>query len=115
MGVRRTESVGRHRQGFPKRGSVRILSDAVALDDPTIRHRGASEGYLALKALAAYCGLSVRTLRSYLVHSSRPLPHYRVGGKLLVKRSEFDSWITGFRASEPVRLDAVVADVLRGL
>lgn len=40
------------------------------------------DGYLPLKALATYSGLSVRTLRGYLKHPSRQLPHYRVYGHL---------------------------------
>ncbi|OGB96124.1 MAG: hypothetical protein A3G35_13265 [candidate division NC10 bacterium RIFCSPLOWO2_12_FULL_66_18] len=55
--------------------------------------------YLSLKALAAYSGLSTRTLRSFI---NRPpaeaLPCYRVtGGKLLVRRSEFDAFIAQYR------------------
>ncbi len=76
--------------------------------------RGAGE-YLSLKGLAGYPGLSVRTLRGYLTHTAHPLPHYRVGGKLLVKRSEFDDWMRGFRTTAPPRLDSIVADVLRSL
>jgi hypothetical protein len=37
--------------------------------------------FLALKALATYSGLSVRTLRSHLEDPAHPLPCYRVGGK----------------------------------
>jgi excisionase family DNA binding protein len=75
----------------------------------------APDAYLPLKALAAYSGLSVRTLRSYLVHRSRPLPHYRVGGKILVRRSDFDGWIGTFRIEPASTVDAIVADVLAGL
>lgn len=53
--------------------------------------------YLPLKSLAQYGGLSVRTLRGYLIHPAHPLPHYRIGGKILVKRSEFDAWAQRFR------------------
>ena len=71
--------------------------------------------YLSLKALSQYSGLSVRNLRRYLTNAAHPLPHYRVGGKLLVKRSEFDDWMRGFRSAERPRLDGIVADVLRSL
>jgi hypothetical protein len=40
----------------------------------------------ALRALASYSGLSIRTLRGYLSHRAHPLPHYRVGGKVFVRR-----------------------------
>jgi excisionase family DNA binding protein len=68
-----------------------------------------------LKGLAQYSGLSVRRLRDYLRDRVHPLRHYRVGGKILVKRSEFDEWVSGFRAKEPTRLDAIVAGVLKDL
>ncbi|MEX2662444.1 MAG: helix-turn-helix domain-containing protein [Vicinamibacterales bacterium] len=69
--------------------------------------------YLPLKALAGYSGLSVRTLRGYLANRLRPLPHYRFGGRIVVKQSEFDAWAAQFRATEqPVALDALVDDVL---
>jgi hypothetical protein len=74
-----------------------------------------TDTYLPLKALATYAGLSRRTLRGYLVHPSRPLPHYRIGGKILVKRSEFDSWAATFRTVEADRLSALVADTMAGL
>ena len=57
--------------------------------------------YLSLRSLAAYAGVSVRTLRGLLVRRHGPLPHYRMGGKILVRRSEFDAWIIVFRAKEP--------------
>jgi hypothetical protein len=73
-----------------------------------------SDGYLPLVGLAGYCGLSVRTLRGYLTHAARPLPHYRIGGKILVRRSEFDTWAATFRTVEPDRVSALVAEVLEG-
>ena len=48
-------------------------------------------GYLDLKALAAYSSCSVRWLRDRL----HPLPHYRIEGKIRVKREEFDRWLSG--------------------
>ena len=73
------------------------------------------DGYLSLRALSVYGGLSVRTLRGYLTHPARPLPHYRVGGKVLVKRSEFDVWIRAFRTAETSQVETIVAAVLTGL
>lgn len=55
---------------------------------------------LPLKELSKYSGLSIRTLR-YMLKKSRvgPLPHLRTDGKILVRRSEFDLFIEGFRVS----------------
>ena len=72
--------------------------------------------YLSLKKLSAYASLSVRTLRTLLSRSVNPLPHYRLAGKILIKRSEFDDWISQYRrASQPQDLDAIVNDILRDL
>ena len=70
------------------------------------------DAYLPLRALARYAGLSVRTLRNYLVHASSPLPHYRIGGKVLVRRSEFDRWAAGFRVQSRGAIDDLVREVL---
>jgi hypothetical protein len=79
------------------------------------RTRLVEDAYLPLRALSGYSGLSIRTLREHLVHVVRPLPHYRVGGKILVRRSEFDSWITKFREVPIEPVSALIADVLEGL
>jgi Helix-turn-helix domain len=69
--------------------------------------------YLPLRDLSGYSGLGVRTLRGYLVHASHPLPHYRMAGKILVKRSEFDRWMQEYRREVPSCVDAIVDDVLK--
>jgi len=75
----------------------------------------ATSGYLPLTKLATYSGLSVRTLREHLRHPARPLPHYRIGGKILVRQSDFDAWALAFRGESSERVSALVADVLEGL
>jgi len=71
--------------------------------------------FLSLKGLANYSGLSVRTLREYLTDSVNPLPHYRVRGKILVRRSEFDGWIATYRQRGHRDVAQVVDEVLRTL
>lgn len=51
------------------------------------------DAYLSLKALRDYSTLSQRTLREAINAQRDPLPHYRVGGRVLVRRSEFDAWM----------------------
>ena len=70
--------------------------------------------FLSLKALAAYSGLGVRKLRDYLTDPGHPLPHYRIGGRVLVRRSEYDSWAATFRQVGRADVDQIVSDVLRG-
>lgn len=85
-----------------------LLAERVVVSTPL-------DPFLPLKALAAYSGLSVRILRAYLGDPERPLPCYRVGGKILVRRSEFDSWIARYRQVGRQDVDRLVADALKGL
>jgi excisionase family DNA binding protein len=70
--------------------------------------------FLSLKALSAYCGLSVRKLREFLADPG-PLPHYRIGGKILVRRSEFDAWMAQYRQVSDADVERIVADVFKRL
>ena len=49
--------------------------------------------FLSMYGLAAYSSLSRRTLQNLLTDPLDPLPSYRVGAKILVRKSEFDSWM----------------------
>src|SRR5262245_49194215 len=69
--------------------------------------------FLDLQALAGYSSLSVRKLRDLLEDPGHPIPYYRPGGKILVRRSEFDSWMAAYRQRRDVQ--AIVNDVLRTL
>ena len=70
---------------------------------------------VSVKALATYSGLSVRKLRDCLRHPSHPLPHYRVDGKILIPRSEFDVWIAAYRRVGNTEVDQIVDDVMAKL
>jgi hypothetical protein len=61
-------------------------------------------------------GLSVRTLRNLLVDPMDPLPHFKLPGKILVTKSEFDAWIERRRVQTDDRpnLGAVVDDIVAG-
>ena len=69
--------------------------------------------YLSLRQLAAYSSISIRTLRALLKAPLRPLPHFRLGRKIFVRRSEFDAWMAACRARQDLDLDVIVDDVLR--
>ena len=71
--------------------------------------------FLTLKALASYSGMSVRKLRDHLEAAIHPLPHYRVGGKILVRRSEFDAWMARHRQAHGADVAGIVNDVLQDL
>ncbi len=72
------------------------------------------DGYMDLKALSRYSGLSVRTLRQYLKDTVHPLPSFRPGGKILIRRSDFDQWMTRFR-QDGSDLDRLASEVLEEL
>jgi|RhiMetdeSRZDD1v2_1073273.scaffolds.fasta_scaffold289955_1 excisionase family DNA binding protein len=85
-----------------------VLADRVVISTPL-------DPFLSLRALSAYSGLSVRKLREYLDDPAHPLPAYRVGGKILVRRSEFDAWVAQYREERRRDVGRVVEDVLRSL
>ena len=90
-------------------GQVRgVLADRVIVSTTL-------DPFLSLRALAAYSGLGVRTLRAYLSDPTHPLPCYRVGGKILVRRSEFDGWMARHRQVGRSDVDRLVADALKDL
>ena len=75
----------------------------------------ALDPFLTLRALVSYSGLGARKLREYLTDPVYPLPCYRVGGKILVRRSEFDTWIARYRRIGRADVDQLVADVMKAL
>jgi len=72
----------------------------------------APDSYLTLDALVSYSGLSRRTLQRYLADLTDPIPHFKPGGKILVRRSEFDRWIERHRASAKNDVAGVVNAVI---
>jgi hypothetical protein len=47
--------------------------------------------------------------------AAHPLPCYRVGGKILVRRSEYDAWVARYRQVGNPDLDRIVTETLRDL
>jgi hypothetical protein len=90
-------------------GQVRgILADRVVVST-------ALDPFLSLRALASYACVSVRKLREHLDDPTHPLPHYRVGGKIVVRRSEFDAWMAAYRRVGQADVGGVVDSVMRAL
>ena len=54
---------------------------------------GDEDRYMGIAELVAYSSLSERSIRRHLADKDHPIPSYRVDGRVLVKRSEFDAWI----------------------
>ncbi len=89
----------------PRKALARVgrpTEAAAMLDDP----------FLGLSELAKYSNLSVRTLARHIGDAKHPLPTYKVRGKILVRRSEFDRWIESFRRRPHQAMPRLVDDVL---
>jgi hypothetical protein len=71
--------------------------------------------FLSLRTLASYSCMSVRKLRQYLHDPVHPLPHYRLGGKIVVRRSEFDAWMAAYRRLGEADVEGIVNSVIRDL
>jgi len=72
-----------------------------------------SDKYFDLKSLSEYSSLCVPTLRDHI--RSGGLPHFKVKGKILVKQSEFDTWLESFRVDTKCDLKGVVDSIIDSL
>ena len=73
--------------------------------------------WLGLRHLAEYSDTSERTLRGWVHSPVDPLPAVRIGGKILIRRRDFDSWaqrhkITPCPSGE---IDKIVGEVMEGI
>lgn len=68
--------------------------------------------YFDLQGLSAYCSLKVPTLRDYL---KRGLPYFRLKGKILIRKSEFDSWLENYRVNKKQDIKNIVDGVMTSL
>ena len=70
--------------------------------------------WLDLKALQQYACVSERTLREWIHRSVDALPAVRVGGKILVRRSEFDRWLETHQVKH-IDVSGIVDEMIAGL
>jgi len=82
-------------------------SDSFMAENSTI-----SREWLSLQQLTEYAAVSDRTLRTWLHRGTDALPAVRVHGKILVRRSEFDSWLEHHRI-QPDGLNDVVNSIIK--
>lgn len=72
--------------------------------------------WMEYRTLAAYSGCSIRWLRDRLSDLRHPLPYYRLpGGKILVRRSEFDAWLARYRHMDNPDVKRIVTDAIQRL
>jgi len=69
--------------------------------------------YFDLNGLSVYSALAVPTLRDYI--RSGALPCFKVKGKILIKQSEFDLWLEGYRKNRKQDLAALADGVMETL
>ncbi len=68
--------------------------------------------YLSLSEAVAYLNLSERTIRERLLE----IPHFRVGSKLLFRKSELDAWLLRYRErSSEMDLGKIADEALEGI
>lgn len=68
---------------------------------------------LDLRRLSGYSSLGIPTLRDYI--RSDGLPCFKIRGKILIKQSEFDTWLEQYRVNQSKDLDSIVDEVMDSL
>jgi len=85
-----------------------VIPDDIAETSVTLKDQ-----YFDLRGLSAYSSLGVGTIRDHIRSGS--LPSFKVKGKILVRKSEFDSWLEeNFRVSGE-SLNHMVDEIMNNL
>ena len=64
--------------------------------------------YINVEICSEWSSLSVRTLREHLTDPVNPIPHYKVGGRILISWPEFKRWMESFKVKS-----SDITDVLK--
>ncbi len=83
------------------------------LPDGIVTTIALKDEYFDLKGLSVYSKLGVSTLRVYI--GQNKLPHFRLKGKVLIKRSEFDGWMEELRRKEKANINQIANEAMKGL
>ena len=78
---------------LPPTPEGRIAEAATHFD----RVRGDEPSYLSVAEAAMFLGVSQKTLQRAIRGAGRPLPHIRIGRRVLLARADLDRWITAQR------------------
>ena len=71
----------------------------------------AQDRYIDKRQAATYTSLSTRTLESRLDE----IPHFRVGNKVVFKKSELDHWMETFREGNSQNLNRIADEAIESL
>lgn len=69
---------------------------------------------LGLRELAVLSGLSVKTLRAALTDPERPLPHHRIGARVLVNKDAYRKWREQFVVDDQGEVTALIERAVGG-
>ena len=67
--------------------------------------------YMSFKELAAYCSVSIPTLKRW---QKRGMPYCKVGNVVRIRRSDFDAWMgkAQFNGTPGTRLKSALAEAM---
>lgn len=85
-----------------------ILSDDIAETAIFLKDQ-----YFDLQGLSAYCSLGVGTLREHIKKGK--LPCFKVKGKILIRKSEFDIWMDGHRVKKKKDIESIADEAIKSL
>jgi excisionase family DNA binding protein len=77
------------------------------------KETGTEAEYLDLKKLSVYTSVAIPTLRERLREGK--LPFYKLRGKILVRKSDFDEYMQSYRVDKREGLDELVDDVIEAM
>ena len=82
-------------------------------DDLILKEAVLKDQYFDLQGLSEYSSIGVTTLRDYIRVDG--LPCFRVKGKILVRKSEFDKWMENFRMNGNMSIEKIADEVIGSL
>ena len=85
-----------------------LIPDDIAESEVTLKDR-----MFDLKGLSVYSTLGVSTLREHIRKDS--LPCFKIGGKILIKLSEFNQWLEHYRLHKDRDISDLVDSVVKGI
>lgn len=71
--------------------------------------------WFTVAELSTYSTLHQRTIRRHMASRTNPLPHHKVGGRVVIRKSEYDAWVCGGGGrAEPTMDERVDRALLKG-
>lgn len=69
--------------------------------------------YFDLRRLSVYSSLGVGTIRDYIREGT--LPYFKIKGKILIRKSEFDEWMEEHRGESHQDINGMVNEIMNNL